>query len=107
MWPAVTSGWVSALSERVCVKSADQVRRFVCAANQVERTALVSAAGTDPQTARSNTSGNLNLNLSHNLNLTGCRLRLRLGLRSRPAIAATLAQNDTIARYAGELPART
>src|SRR5262245_9536202 len=42
--PVATSGCVSVLSVRVCVKSADQVCRFVCAASQPLRTVLVSAA---------------------------------------------------------------
>src|ERR1041384_1905116 len=43
-WPVATNGCVSVRSVRVCVKSALQVRRLVCAANHALRTALVSAA---------------------------------------------------------------
>src|SRR5690349_9708425 len=44
MWPVMTSGCVSVFRERVCVKSADQVWKLVCEANQPLSTALVSAA---------------------------------------------------------------
>src|ERR1051325_972743 len=44
-WPVALNGWVSDLSVRVWMKSADQVRMFACAANQAASGDLVSAAG--------------------------------------------------------------
>src|SRR5260221_12878788 len=118
-WPVATSGCVSVLSERIWVKSALQVWRFVCAASQPLRTALVSAAPARVVTMQARTviknsrrsaeTSNFEhprTNAQRVCALAVGRWRLDLGYLLIGAFASTRARNDTIDQHAGKSPAR-
>ena len=83
--PVATSGWARTLSERVWVKSADQLCRLVCAANQrlnwTSRRRRRREHGRDYTQCSDGASGesrNLPVPLNHNLTLN-----FHLNLRQR------------------------
>src|SRR5689334_10535815 len=88
-WPVAVRGCVNVWRERVWTKSADQDRKFFCAANQPSRTALVSGA---------------NRFCPVNNNASAKNIWRRRVIFSA---AARLGQNETIARHTAGWPART
>src|ERR1017187_9942536 len=85
--PVATSGWDSILSDRVWVKSADQLCKLVCTANQRSNWASRSSAPRATEAARHNTATvqltRLFLVIIILLSDSGERLRLGLRLRNR------------------------